>query len=504
MWPFLLFSVIIFGMSIHKPAELFGRDDEWASLTSFVQRPGLGVAVAMVYGRRRQGKTMLLEGLCEGGRGFLWQAREQSAAQNLRSLEQAIGEFTGVTPRLDSWDAAVEAVCGLRRPQDSNQEPLPVVLDEVGYLIDADPGFASRLQAALAPLRNRRRKSAVRLILCGSAFGQMRRLVDAGAPLRGRSQLDLVLRPFRFSEAAEFWNLDNNPDLAFRLHALIGGTPAYREFAGGETPIKGDLDRWVIRHLLSASSPLMNEGRTVVAEDPALHDRALYWAVLGAVADGAATRGEITAALDRAPTALHHALTALVNADWLRVDQDPIRERSSRYSVSEPIVRFHRLVIEPAGARLTQRRTAADVWAEAMMTVRARIFAPHLEHLAREWVMLDAETTTTGGPVNRCGPSRVGTGTKSFKLDLLATTADHRGVGKVSVVGEVKSGQERTGIDQLERLDTAVSMLDATRISAPPKRLLVARSGFTRELEQHARTRPDVELVDLTRLYHGT
>lgn len=491
-------------MSIEKPVELFGRDDEWAALSSFVHRPGPGVAMAMVYGRRRQGKTMLLEGLCDSCEGFLWQAREQSAAQNLRSLEQAIGEFTGVTPRLDSWDAAVEAVCGLRRPQESNEQPLPVVLDEVGYLLDADPGFASRLQAALAPLRNRRRKSSVRLILCGSAFGQMRRLVDAGAPLRGRSQLDLVLRPFRFREAAEFWDLGNNPDLAFRLHALIGGTPAYREFAGGEAPTKGDLDRWVINHLLSVSSPLMNEGRTVVAEDPALHDRALYWAVLGAVADGAATRGEITAALDRAPTALHHALTALVDADWLRVDQDPIRERSSRYSVGEPIIRFHRLVIEPAGARLTQRRTAADVWAEAMVTVRSRIFAPHLEHLASEWLLLDADATTTGGPVSQCGPSRVGTGSRAFKLDLLATVADPRGVGKVSIVGEVKSGQERTGLDQLKRLDTAVSMLDARRVAAPPKRLLVARSGFTRELEQHARTRPEVELIDLPRLYGGT
>ena len=116
------------------------------------------------------------------------------------------------------------------------------------------------------------------------------------------------------------------------------------------------------------------------------------------MADGAATRGEITAALDRARTALHHALNALIDADWLRLEQDPIRERSSRYSVAEPIVRFHRLVIEPAGARLTLRRTSADVWAESMVTVRARIFAPHLEHLACEWLMLNADATTTGGP----------------------------------------------------------------------------------------------------------
>jgi uncharacterized protein len=88
-------------------------------------------------------------------------------------------------------------------------------------------------------------------------------------------------------------------------------------------------------------------------------------------------------------------------------------------------------------------------------------------------------------------------------LDLLATVADKRGVDKVSLVGEVKSGQERSGLGQLTRLDTAVSMLDATRVAGPVKRILVARSGFTRELEQQARARPDVELVDLPRLYGG-
>ena len=49
------------------------------------------------------------------------------------------------------------------------------------------------------------------------------------------------------------------------------------------------------------------------------------------------------------------------------------------------------------------------------------------------------------GPVSQCGPSHVGTGSRAFKLDLLATIADQRGVGKVAVVGEVKSGQERPG-----------------------------------------------------------
>lgn len=446
---------------------------------------------------------MLLEALCDASGGFLWQARQQSAAQNLRDLEGSIGAFTGTIPRLDSWEAAIEAICDLRRVG-GDSRPMPVVIDEVGYLLDADPAFASRLQAALAPLKNHRRDSSVRLILCGSAFGQMRRLVDAGAPLRGRSQLDLVLRPFRFQEAAAFWGLENNPDLAFRLHSLVGGTPAYREFAGGATPSNGDLDQWVIDHLLAPASPLLHEGRTVIAEDPSLTDRALYWAVIGAVADGASTRGEITAALGRPPTALHHALSALVDADWLLVDRDPLRERSSRYSLAEPIVRFHRLVVEPSAARLTRRGAGRAIWGDAMVWIRSRVFAPHLERLAREWLLLDASPATSGGVVNACGPSRVGVGDRALQLDLMATTVDHRGRKRVCAVGEVKTGQDCVGIDQLERLDFAIDLLDPKVVEEPPKRLLISRSGFTRQLEQTVARRRDVELIDFPRLYSGS
>jgi uncharacterized protein len=248
----------------------------------------------------------------------------------------------------------------------------------------------------------------------------------------------------------------------------------------------------------------MNEGRTVVAEDPALSDRALYWAVVGAVADGATTRGEITAALGRAPTSLHHALAALIEANWLVANNDPLRERSSRYVLGEPIVRFHRLVVEPAAPRLTRRGAAKSVWEDAVVLVRSRIYGSHLEQLAREWVLLDSAESTTGGAVNACGPSRVGSGARTIQLDLLATSANARGQQRVCAIGEVKSGQDRVGADQLARLDQAVQELDPDLFTDTPRKLLVSRSGFTRDLEQTAAKRHDVELIDMVRLYSGT
>ena len=491
----------IAAVSIAKPEFIYDRDLEWAALTRFVTADGAGARLGLVYGRRRQGKTLLLDALSQAYDGFMWQARQQSAPQNLRHLAEAIGRFSGIVPRLDNWDDAIEALLGLRRPTVSDDRVLPVVIDEVGYVIDGDPGFASRLQAALAPASRRGRSVSIRIVLCGSAFGQMRSLADAGSALRGRSQLDLILRPFRFREAAGFWELDANPDVAFRLHALIGGTPAYREFVAGVGPRRGDLDSWAAQYLLSPSSPLFREGRVVVAEDPALPDRGLYWSVLGAIADGATGRGEITGALGRPATSLHHALATLVDAGWVRTEHDPLRRRGTRFLIDEPIVRFHRLVIEPAEARLSLRAAGAAVWDDALPLIRSRIYGPHLERLAREWLLADADEAVAGGRITACGPSSVGTGADRLALDLLAVETTARGAIDVCAIGEVKAEHDRMGLDQLARLDRAAAELPARKTDAAVKRILFSRSGFTRDLQLRARRRAEVELVDLHRLY---
>lgn len=61
-----------------KPESLIARDDEWADLCRFVEGRRPGVAIAVVYGRRRQGKSYLLRRLCEayGGR-YVMAAQEE-------------------------------------------------------------------------------------------------------------------------------------------------------------------------------------------------------------------------------------------------------------------------------------------------------------------------------------------------------------------------------------------------------------------------------------------
>ncbi|MGO4420403.1 hypothetical protein AB4Z54_17140 [Streptomyces sp. MCAF7] len=57
-----------------KPVGMFDRDFEWEELVRFASYAGAEATLGVVSGRRRQGKTFLLDGLCRAAGGFFFAA----------------------------------------------------------------------------------------------------------------------------------------------------------------------------------------------------------------------------------------------------------------------------------------------------------------------------------------------------------------------------------------------------------------------------------------------
>lgn len=492
-------------MAWSKPPDMFDRDFEWDELTRFASSSAPRATLGIVSGRRRQGKTFLLDAITVAARGFMFTAAETTEADSLHQFGEALASHLGEPApfRFTGWDEAITRLMRI-----AVNGPKPVVIDEFPFLAKASPALPSLIQRALDPAAQRR-NTPVRLLLCGSAVSFMGRLLAGSAPLRGRAGLELVVPTLDFRLAREFWGL---ADLhaAVLTNAIVGGTPAYRrEFAQDDTPADAeDFDSWVCRTVLNPGRPLFREARYILAEEPDIRDTALYHAVLAAIAEGSTTRGGIARYLERKSTDLAHPLGVLHDAGLITHEPDALRGNRSAYRIAEPLLTFYHAIMRPAWGDLERPGRAARVWRRSQHVFHSNVVGPHFEGLCRQWARWHAGPETYGGAY----PTRVASGTvsdpgarKTAELDVAVFGRDGGDRGTLLAIGEAK-WQESMTTGHLKRLEHVRGLLQAKKKpGADDARLLLfSGAGFSDALVAMADRDPSVQLIGLDRLYHGS
>jgi AAA+ ATPase superfamily predicted ATPase len=475
------------------------REQDRAALETFldssIDRPLLG----LVYGRRRIGKSTMLVEQAKSRNGFYFEAIRAETPVQLERLGTALGEHLGVGRlALENWEEAVSTL--LRLGEQSN---VPVILDEFGHIIAADPSVESILTAALGPGGLRTSTSKARLILCGSAIAMMRALTEGEAPLRGRAGLELVMRPDDFRIAATRLPVAAGLETAARVFAVIGGVVGYAtDMVNYDLPNdRADVDRWIVDRVLSPAATLQREATTLLAEDPSLSGKnnLLHHAILGAIANGSVTAGAIANKVGRQVSNIDLVLRRLIEAGFIVRHEDPIRKKRPLYALSDSFLQFHYAVIEPFGASLRERDLRA-AWTDRLEAVfNARVRGPVFEEMARAWTLNYASRATV--PIrDHVGPSFVSIDGVDHELDVVvAGTGDVPSDREIVALGEAKSGEELTTshLLWLERARTALGS------HASHAKLFLYGERVDETLVQRAAEREDVEIVNLNRLYSG-
>ncbi len=499
-----------------KPSDVFDREEEWADLAEFVSPDLSGLRIAVIYGRRRQGKSYLLRRLAAASGGLYHLATEQTEMISLRRFADALSAWQGLPAGslgFNSWEAALDTAVNLMIKQvegSGNQAGSSVlVLDEFPYLTRQTPGLPSIVQALydrLGPGASSGR-APLRLILCGSAISVMSDLLSGTKALRGRGALELRIKPFGYREARAYWDIDQL-EVAFRHNALLGGTPGYRELVPNPTvPARPDqLGSWLARNVLRPSVPLFDEAHRVVHEDPRIRDTAAYGSVLAAVAAGETSPIKIGGLVGKPATSLTYQLGMLESTGFLERRQDLLLDRRPVITIADPVVRLHHLVIEPYLGDFEAGR-ARQVWNELTHTIDSKIFGPHFEALARKWVTRYApdevglDVGVTGQSTIACRQHKT-----SHEIDVLALARGERprtAGAPVAFIGEAKCRDRQPGLAELDRLEHIRDLLTAAGHDATSATLgLFSTTGFPDELTTQAtRTRPSTLLIDLAQLY---
>ena len=143
-----------------------GRERELATLNKLYESNKFEFAV--IYGRRRVGKTALINRFIEGKNAIYFMGVESNAKQNLENFSKNIIEYnTGIEADTSflSFQAALEYVFKL-----SEKERVVLAIDEYPYVARSEKSLASTLQLLIDKYKD---SSRLMLILCGSSMSYM-------------------------------------------------------------------------------------------------------------------------------------------------------------------------------------------------------------------------------------------------------------------------------------------------------------------------------------------
>jgi AAA+ ATPase superfamily predicted ATPase len=463
-----------------------GRAEELGELRNelnLVRRLNRGRFVWM-RGRRRVGKSRLVQEFCDnsGARYCFYQAPRRGRSNALADFVEAVKESTLPAARsfegvaASSWPAALRgALAGC-----AAGNPAIVVVDELPYLAELDPGFAGDLQKAW----DRALEQAAILLICvGSDVRMMESLVGERSPLHGRPTKEMRIGPLTPAAVAEITSAPS-ADAAFDRYAIVGGFP----LLAASWPSGGGLPGFLRTALADDQTPFATTALRIMASEFESDLRAAK--VIEAIGHGETVHGRIQSRSGVKGNTLTSALDVLVERKGL-VGKDlpyavPSGKTAARYTVLDPYLRFWLRFVGPHMEELSRGRAdlVVDRIERDWSSYRGRSVEPVIRG-AIERLLVDGELSQRLG-----GARHIGSWWRrdhSVEVDLVG--GDKPDPEKIGFVGSIK-WREREPFS-----DADLDVLARGRARVPgaesAKLVGVSRSGFAKGLDADAIFGPD-------------
>ncbi|PLS29531.1 ATP-binding protein [Bifidobacterium parmae] len=442
----------------------------------------------IVYGRRRVGKTTLINRFLDGRPSIFFPAIESNAARNLENLSRSIALYRAAAgddgladtadaaPVYQDFASALEAVFSLAR-----RKRLALVIDEYPYLAKADRSISSVLQHAIDRHKD---DSRLMIILCGSSMSFMeRQVLGYSSPLYGRRTAQIKVDPFGYADTRTFLPRYGAEDAAI-AYGLTGGIPQYLRQIDDAESITDNI-RW---NIIDPDCYLFEEPGNLLKQE--LRSPSEYNAVIQAIASGASRANAIATACHMETASCATYLRNLIDLGIL-YKETPFGEHAPRktiYRIKDSFFRFWYRYI-PANLPLIQSGNV-DIAAERITRSINDFMGPVFEDICTQWLW--AHDTTGELPFLILDSGRwwgADPRTRSQEeIDIVATGEDP----KTMLFCECKWRSVPTGLRQLETLRSRAELLHP----AHGYYMLFSKNGFDEHVTDRAAQADDVSLVD--------
>lgn len=451
-----------------------GREQELNTLNQLYHSNRFEFAV--IYGRRRMGKTALIREFIKDKETIFFTGVESNAKQNLENFSRSIMEYTTGLPihsSFASFQSALEYVFEL-----SKTKRLILVIDEYPYVARTSTSLASTLQFLIDKNKD---KSKLVLILCGSSMSYMEDNVLAyKAPLYGRQTAQLKIQPFQFFEVSTYLKDFSTFDKAL-AYGFIGGTPQYLMQIDKHLSIEENIKKIY----LNPTSSIFEEPNNLLKQE--VREPAIYNAIITAIAGSCSKLNEISTCIGEETSVCASYMKNLILLEIVKKEL-PYGEKTSRrtiYSIADNMFRFwYRFV--PENASLIARG-ASDLAYQRIAPELPHYMGGVFEEICKQYLwklLLNGNCAINFNDLGRWWGTNPKTHTQE-EIDIIGTDKDY------ALFGECKWTNEKVDLHVLETLVSRSELLSFNRKHF----YLFAKNGFTKGCIDKAKEMGNVTLV---------
>lgn len=462
-----------------------GREKELAELNSMYNEEKFQLFV--LYGRRRVGKTTLLNEFCANKNSIFFSAAQSNNKLNLEKFSELVFSHykEDTLEPFSSWENALTYIDNRQK-----DERLILVIDEFPYLVKKNKALLSELQHLID---HKLQFGKLFIVLCGSYMGFMEKeVLGSKSPLFGRRTGQLHMKPFDYLTSMRFVEGFSSED-KLKLYGAFGGTPLYLQQIVPNENFEDNIKNAFLR----VTAYLYEEPLLLLRQE--VQEPGLYSAIIEAIAGGATKSNEISTKIGEESAKCLKYIGTLCELGILYKETPFGEKESSRktiYGISDFMFRFwyryvfaNRSLIETGAQTAVMEKRIIPNYSSYMGLVFEKICQDYLlrQNALGKLPMLFTSIGRWWGtnPVTR----------EETEIDLIAQD------GKNYLICECKWKNEILGISVLDKLREKADIFNKKRDDT--YYVLFSKSGFTNTLVSETLNDDKIILVSLDTLMEG-
>jgi uncharacterized protein len=273
---------------MHK---FYNREEETALLKTIEKRSKESAEMTFVVGRRRVGKTALLNKTFSTQKTLYLFAAKKNESLLCEEFTEEITQKLDIPVygKIDSFKQIFTLLMDV-----SQREHFTLIIDEFQEFGNINHAIYSEMQNIWD---SRKEASKMNLIFCGSVYSLMTKIFqNSKEPLFGRSTAQIHLKPFNIQTLKEIIN-DYHPNYSaedfLAFYTFTGGVAKYVELL---VKTKAFTKKRIINELFTENSIFLEEGKNVLIDELG-KEYGNYFSVLSLIASSKTSRSEMESVL---------------------------------------------------------------------------------------------------------------------------------------------------------------------------------------------------------------